>query len=152
MGDDAMTDTRTGRCLCGAVRIEADLKDHAYGACHCSICRRWSGGAPTLALEATVRVLEGEERIVAYRSSDWAERTFCSVCGTNLWYRVTSSDPGEVALGVGALDDGDGLTLGSEIFIDEKPAGYAFAGDRQRMTGAEVMAIYPPPQAGGKTD
>lgn len=28
------------------------------------------------------------------------------------------------------------------IYIDAKPANYAFAGDRTRMTGAEVEALY----------
>ncbi len=34
------------------------------------------------------------------------------------------------------------LPLTVEIFIDEKPSGYAFAGSTQKMTGAEVMAAF----------
>ena len=33
----------TGSCLCGAVRYSAKLKSGA-GACHCSMCRKWSAG------------------------------------------------------------------------------------------------------------
>ena len=28
-----------------------------------------------------------EEHIATYQSSDWAERAFCSMCGSNLWYK-----------------------------------------------------------------
>ena len=34
-----------------------------------------------------------------------------------------------------------------EIFIDEKPEGYRFAGKTHQMTGAELMALFAPPQA-----
>ncbi len=139
-----MSDVRTGRCLCGAVRLEAEIEGHEFGACHCAMCRRWSGGAPFFAVEAKTRLLEGADRVATYRSSEWAERAFCSVCGTNLWYRLAASDPasGEVILAEGVLENADDMTLGSEIFIDEKPAGYEFAGARSRLTGAEVFAMF----------
>ena len=34
-----------GRCLCGAVRITVRDLNPAVSACHCSMCRRWSGSA-----------------------------------------------------------------------------------------------------------
>ena len=37
-----------------------------------------------------------------------------------------------------------------EIYIDKKPDAYAFAGERQTMTEAEVMAMFAaPPESGG---
>ena len=33
-----------GGCLCGAVEIEAKTLVAFVGACHCSMCRKWSGG------------------------------------------------------------------------------------------------------------
>ena len=36
----------TGRCLCGKVTFTAEgVEPHSH-ACHCGMCRRWSGGAP----------------------------------------------------------------------------------------------------------
>jgi hypothetical protein len=50
-------------------------------------------------------------------------------------------------LSAGLFDDFAGLALGKEIFIDDKPAGYAFAGERPRLTGAEVVAMFAGDQA-----
>ena len=43
-------------------------------------------------------------------------------------------------MSVGAFDDQSPFRLASEIYIDDKPPGYDFAGDHPRMTGAEFMA------------
>ena len=86
---------------------------------------------------------EGEEHIERYRSSKWAERGFCRICGSNLFYTIV--DSGEYILAAGALDDQSDLTLDSQIFIDEKPAFYEFANETSNMTGAEVFAKYAPP-------
>jgi len=136
---------KTGGCLCGAVKFEAEMEDLSFGACHCGMCRRWVGG-PFLAKEAeTVTVTDGADELNAYRSSDWAERVSCASCGSALWYHLL--EPEMFAVSVGALDDVSDMTLTAEIFIDHKPAGYALAGDHKRMTEAEFMAAFAPPPA-----
>ena len=35
----------TGSCLCGAVSLSATSIDRHIAACHCSMCRKWGGGA-----------------------------------------------------------------------------------------------------------
>ena len=90
---------------------------------------------------------EGEENIVRYKSSDWAERAFCGTCGTNLFYFLTGN--GEYIVNAGTLDDQSGLELTNQIFIDEKPDFYAFANETKTMTGAEVFALYAPPEEKG---
>lgn len=134
---------RTGGCLCGAVKLRATLNEDGFGACHCGICRRWTGGAPLFAVMADVAVAEGEDKVSVYTSSDWAERTFCSVCGANLWFRVTAPGPhqGATHLAWGALDDLSGMELTSEVFIEDKPEAYDLAGERRRMTGEELFAM-----------
>ncbi|MHA3913490.1 GFA family protein [Halovulum sp. GXIMD14793] len=136
---------RRGHCLCGAVSFTIQEPKTEFGACHCSMCRQWTGSA-LLALEvpADKITVSGQDSIAAYRSSDWAERCFCKTCGSKLWYRVTAEGPhqGAYHLAVGLLDDLAGMKLTSEIFIDEKPDGYAFAGPLDQMTGAQVMALY----------
>jgi hypothetical protein len=49
---------------------------------------------------------------------------------------------------VGAFDDSAPFRLAREIFIDKKPAGYAFAGDHPRWTEEETFARLTPPEAG----
>ncbi|WP_317057033.1 GFA family protein [Roseovarius rhodophyticola] len=139
----------TGRCLCGAVEIELSQTPKSTGACHCSMCRKWSGGVFLgLNVKAGEAKIKGEDNITAFTSSEWAERCFCNICGTNLFYRVTMDGPikGDMHIGLGLLDKPDGIIMTEEIFVDEKPDGYAFAGDTKKMTGAEVFAMYAPPE------
>ena len=79
----------------------------------------------------------GEEHLKRYRSSDWAERGFCAECGTNLFYHLI--EPSSYVLCTGSFDDADQFSLAGEIYIDEKPKGYDFAGDHPRLTGAEFL-------------
>jgi len=45
---------------------------------------------------------------------------------------------------VGVFDDPSPFVLDEEMFVDDKPDGYALAGDHPRLTKAEVMAKYAP--------
>ena len=129
--------SETGKCLCGAVSFTAEDVEHHFHACHCSMCRKWSGG-PGFGVGVGSIELKGEEHLGAYKSSDWAERCFCKQCGTNLFYRMPET--GMTVVWAGAFDDESKLKLTGEIYIDETPGGYAFAGDHPRQTGAEFMA------------
>lgn len=127
-----------GQCLCGAVRIRITASERALEACHCSMCRRWAGG-PAISLRlVTDPQIDGIEHVVRYCSSDWAERGFCRNCGTHLFYYYAPKDG--YSFGAGLFEGADGFALTEEIFIDEKPDGYTFAGERERLTGAEVIA------------
>ncbi|THF67150.1 GFA family protein [Pseudothauera nasutitermitis] len=136
-----------GRCLCGAVRIAATAASHEVGACHCGICRRWSGG-PMFAFECVgAPRIEGEAQLAVYPSSDWAERGFCKTCGTHLFYRLR--DGSHYAVPVGLVDGGQPWLFDSQIFIDDKPVWYRFANATRDLTGAEVFALYAPPGTQG---
>jgi hypothetical protein len=135
--------TLSGGCLCGAVRFAADDVETHYHACHCGMCRRWSGGAPFFATEARALRFTGEEHVQRYTSSSWAERGFCRTCGTHLFYFLKPA--GTYALSVGTFDDQAAFRLAREICIDRKPDGYALAGDRPRLTEAEAFAQFTPP-------
>jgi len=127
----------TGHCLCGAVTYTAEGVETDIHSCHCSMCRRWTGG-PAFAASVGKVTFEGEENVSRYDSSAWAERGFCKRCGTNLFYRLKESD--HYVLWMGTFDDQTPFNLASEIFIDEKPPVYELAGDRPRLTGEEFMA------------
>lgn len=80
----------------------------------------------------------GAEHLKVYESSAWAERGFCQECGTNLFYRLKES--GEHIMSMGCFDDAEQFSLVGEIYVDEKPNGYDFAGDHPRQTGEEFLA------------
>ena len=80
--------TLEGRCLCGAVRFEVTEPILRTTQCHCEYCKRISGGYGTVSGRATtesIRVLEGRELLTSYTPEGGSAKTFCSVCGSNLF-------------------------------------------------------------------
>ena len=140
---------KTGSCLCGAVTIAIENAPSETGACHCSMCRKWSGGV-YLGYHAPAEsvTIEGQDNISVYSSSEWAERGFCKSCGSSLFYRVTAPGPhkGAYHIGFGLLDDTSGVALTEEIFVDERPVAYHFAQETKKMTGPEVFAMFASPE------
>ena len=138
-----MAAEHTGQCLCGTVRLQITGVNPDVHACHCENCRRQSGVCTmTVMVPPDGLTMQGTEAVKTYQSSDWAARSFCSRCGTSLWYRFT--EPGEQAdyfLNAGLLDDLTGLKLTQEIYYDRKPDAWAFADDTEKLTGAEVEAL-----------
>lgn len=129
-----------GSCLCGAVEVEAHEVSSSIGACHCAMCRKWTGG-PLLAVDCQDKVkFTNSEMISVYESSEWAERGFCSKCGTHLFYRLKEANQYIMPVGLFELDAT--MILDHQIFIDQKPDYYCFSNDTKDMTGAEVFAQF----------
>lgn len=131
-----------GRCLCGAVTIRVATHGGDVGACHCGMCRRWSGGVFfSLHAPASAVTVEGEVR--RYQSSPFAERAFCPACGSHLWFRETGSEDAEYELMPGLFAAARGLPLAGETYIDRAPAWAALAGEHPRRTRAAYEAGQP---------
>ena len=127
----------SGKCLCGAVAFTAMEVGHEVHACHCSMCRAWAGG-PLLSVSVGAVEFTSDAELMRYASSPWAERGFCRRCGASLFYRLTATD--QYVVSMGAFTDPAPFRLASEIYVDEKPAGYDFAGGHPRLTGAQFLA------------
>ena len=135
-----MTHTLSGRCLCGNVRFTAVPTKMEMDVCHCGQCRRWSAG-PFMGVPCGTSVkVENEAALRSFQSSEWAERMFCGECGTSLFWRMREN--GDTSVSMNAFEDLSGFTFTEEIFIDEKPANYAFANATHKKTGAEVFAAF----------
>jgi hypothetical protein len=129
-----------GSCLCGSVSISTG-EQQAISVCHCGMCRRWGGG-PFLSVHCGSQItLQGREHVTVFRSSQWAERAFCTKCGTHLYYRFIAAD--EYVAPAGLFQDAP-LQLEEQIFIDQKPGYYSFANQTVQLTEAEVFAKYMP--------
>ncbi|ASJ70637.1 GFA family protein [Granulosicoccus antarcticus] len=132
-----------GKCVCGAVGIHAKAAA-SVGSCHCETCRRWCGG-PMFAVHAEGQpTITGEESITRFRSSDFAERGFCSQCGSNLFYHLLPGEfsaEGAYMLAAGMLELPDDMSFDSEIYVDSQPDWYRFdkAESRTRMTEKEFL-------------
>lgn len=126
----------TASCLCQSVKMEANQAKTSVGACHCGMCRKVAGG-PMLAVDCGHDVqISGQEHIGIYSSSDWAERGFCKVCGSGLFYRLKESQQYYIPAG---LFENQEFKLDHQVFIDDKPDYYDFANETHNMTGQEVF-------------
>ncbi len=131
----------TGHCMCGEVSIEANLINNEVGVCHCKDCRRWSG-SPFMSVESYADdvVINGQELVAIYNSSDWAERGFCSKCGSNLFYRLKENQ--KYFLLAGLFEQEDEFAMDHQIFIDRKPDFYSFANKTKNLTAEETIAMF----------
>lgn len=136
-----MAEKLNGQCMCGAVTLSIVPAEDEVHACHCEMCRRWTGSA-FLAIGCAPADLEIAGPVKTIVSSDWAERAWCDACGSTLYYKVTLPGHERYTVAAGLFDAGGGLPLTEEIYIDRKPAGYAFAGDHARKTKAEIEAMF----------
>lgn len=117
----------TGRCACGATTFAARAQK-TYGACHCAMCRRWTGGMWMGVL--TEELIELSGPVERWQSSRIGARGFCRTCGSCIYHEPRHT--GAKTLGQGLFDDQDGWTLTREIFADERPAHYALAEREQK--------------------
>ncbi len=130
----------SGKCLCGAVTYKATAASRDVSACHCDMCRRWTGG-PLLYIHADGKPeFTGADNIGVFRSSEWGERGFCTKCGSILFWKTAGKD--SFTFTAGTLDDQENLKFTREIFIDDKPPYYDFANETERLTGAQSTATY----------
>jgi hypothetical protein len=120
-----------GSCLCGAVRYEVKGPLRAVIGCHCRQCRKQTGHymAATAADLERFRIVK-EEGLRWYRSSETAERGFCQICGSTLFWQGSGRD--YVAIAAGTLDGETGLTMAGHIFCADK-------GDYYEITDGEYQ-------------
>lgn len=126
-------------CACGAVTGSATATSDISGVCHCVMCRKWSGGA-FMGVSCKNVSFDNPDAVSIWISSDWGERLFCATCGSTLLWRMR--DGSHTSVSAHLFDDPSRFPMRSEIFIDDKPSGYNFAGDHERLTRAEVMAKF----------
>ncbi len=84
----------TGGCLCGAVRYEANEAPYHISYCHCDMCKRAFGAAFGIFVmfrKQAFNFLRGAPTL--YQSSSFAERGFCSQCGTPLMMQILEGTP-----------------------------------------------------------
>jgi hypothetical protein len=118
----------TGGCLCAGVRYRIRGALRGVIACHCAQCRRTSGhyAAMTSAPSANIE-LTASDPLRWYKSSDTAERGFCSVCGGNLFWKQVGRD--DISITAGTLDTPTHIAIGQHIFVADKSDYYTINDD-----------------------
>jgi len=114
---------KKGRCMCGAVKLNATDVPEVFSTCYCKTCQRWMGSPfRGVSVKFDNLTISGQENIAVFQSSDFAERANCKNCGSAIWYRLTAGKyAGNTSIPVGLLDDTTGLTLNHEYFTNIFP-------------------------------
>lgn len=120
----------TGGCLCGARRYEFHGDPPHSGYCHCDMCKRATGGAFAVLVQARRDTLKWtKEPPSVYRSSPIATRGFCPICGSPLFLQYDDDDL--VRVTAGSLDGPQAI----------RPAGHY--GVESRLAWADIGAGLP---------
>lgn len=115
-----MKSEHQGGCQCGALRyqINAPLEDIAH--CHCSVCRRSTGGILTTWVTVsheTFHWLSGTPK--AFKSSASCTRYFCADCGAHLAL-FTSLSPHTLDVTVATLDEPEKAPADRHIWVGSR--------------------------------
>ena len=115
-----MSDVHSGGCQCGAMRYQfaAPLADIAH--CHCSICRRTTGGIVTTWLTVPLTSFEWLAGTPAeFASSTSCTRSFCPTCGAQLTLFTTLS-PQTLDVTVATLDQPELAPADRHIWVQSR--------------------------------
>ncbi|MFN2470648.1 MAG: GFA family protein [Gaiellaceae bacterium] len=111
--------TLRGSCLCGGVRFEVDKPFERTTMCHCTSCKRISGGIGTAngrAATEDITVVQGRELLTTYQPEEGSAKTFCSACGSNLFGGGWPDSPSS-SVRLSALDDPFDRTPEAHTFV-----------------------------------
>jgi len=133
---------QTGRCLCGSITFTGHGGVKEADACHCSMCRRQTGGSAYYAVQFNEGVMvDTPDELRWYAGSDHGERGFCAKCGTAVAWRLQQF-PNKLGVSLGTLDDTTEITLDAHIFTDSGPDYYDIPNDAPHKTGEQVMVEF----------
>ena|SRR6186713_2200751 len=120
MDPDKSAKRLAGGCRCGAVRYDTALPLQA-AICHCEDCRH-SAGAPMVAwmgvAASALRITKGKPQSWSFNGK--AQRHFCPVCGTGLFYMNESVIPGMIDVQIATLDDASAVVPEIQVQVAER--------------------------------
>lgn len=111
----------TGGCHCNAVRYSISGEALRSALCACTDCRR-SVGAPFVAWALFARdavTIQGDP--ANYNSSGDVRRSFCSRCGTGLFFESDKILPGKINVSMATLDEPDNVLPGAWVQMADAP-------------------------------
>ena len=129
MSKQTTVGTLVGQCLCGAVRYEVDDQFSYALNCHCSNCRRTTGGAfkPFAGIErGKLTVVAGADQLLIY-GAELAHDAHCARCGSLLYSLVRDAQFVHVTLGT--LVDSPSIRPSAHIFVGSKAPWYTITDD-----------------------
>jgi hypothetical protein len=127
-----------GGCLCGAVRYSYDARPLALNACHCSDCKKLSGGGYSCVVLGDRSAFSHTGEVARWRKLAQSGREIdivrCAACGVRLWHEPVQA-PHFVFIQAGTLDDETWFVPSSHIWVSRASATAAFAPDALKVDG-----------------
>jgi hypothetical protein len=108
-----------GTCLCGGVKFEVDAAPESLRVCHCTSCKKLSGGGGTVnfgAPPSAITILQGQELLQSFTPAGGSAKTFCRACGTNL-FGGGWPDSERCSVRVPSIEDPIDAKVGAHIFV-----------------------------------
>lgn len=121
-----------GGCMCGGVRVRAVGEPLHVTYCHCPDCRKASGAPAMVFAGYDVGRVEVRGEVKVYDSSPGVRRSFCSGCGTSLFYEDVERLPGEVHVAVGLFDEPELFVPEEHAWDSRRPAWFRLQDDLPR--------------------
>lgn len=123
-----------GNCLCGKTEVKVKQLKKTVIACHCNMCRKQAAG-PIFYSDAkkpqSYEFLDSST-VQIYNSSDWAERAFCSNCGTFLFTRYKKN--GDTHFNIELFDEQKNeADFKLQIHVGDKANYYEFANETRKI-------------------
>ena len=126
--------TRSGSCLCGAVRYSAPATPLSVVTCHCRDCQKQAGSAFSIIavfprgevrVEGTPVMFEGRGE-----TGNPVERYFCGACGSPLYSDSPAMrERGILAIKAGTLDDVSDLSPAIHYWVKSRQNWLALPAD-----------------------
>lgn len=124
-----MTESLSGRCMCGGVSYAIDGPARGVWNCHCIRCRRWTGHftAATSCRRDHLRLIS-DETLVWHQPAECPEVAygFCQKCGSSLFWKVVEVPPdgpqeklSTIEIWAGTLDTPTGLSTELVIYAQD---------------------------------
>ena len=113
----------SGSCQCGAMKFEITAEPLTVYVCHCTACKKQSGGSFGMAMivpSASVKMLQGEPKVYVKtaQSGRTAECDFCPECGNRLFHRLGADAP-IVLVKTGVIDNAGDLKPAVHLWTEE---------------------------------
>jgi hypothetical protein len=128
---DSGSETRSGGCLCGAIRYEIPWPPAAIVACHCKDCQRQAGtvmsviaAVPRDAVKVTgtLKTFDGQSE-----TGDVVYRRFCGDCGSPIMSEIPRGQSvGLAYIKAGTLDDNSGLLPAAHVWASSAQDWFPF--------------------------
>lgn len=139
--------SRSGQCLCGAVRFNLSAEPVAARICWCRDCLHYAGNGTVNAMyPAEAVTVSGSLAEYARRadSGNTVTRQFCPTCGTHL-FAMNSARPHLRVVRVGNLDDPSSVAPAMNMWAASAPVWACLDEALERVDG-QPGAPRPAPQ------